>query len=121
MSLPLVYIAGKYRGANAWAIEQNIRAAENMALAVYRVGGVPVCPHTMNRFFQGAIPDTLALAGTMEILRRCDAVLMLDGWERSEGATAEREHAVDRGMPVLYDIDVLERWIARRRGNGEPR
>lgn len=29
-----VYVAGKYRGANAWEIEQNIRAAEEAGLEI---------------------------------------------------------------------------------------
>lgn len=30
MSLKVIYVAGKYRGPNAWAVEQNIRADEEV-------------------------------------------------------------------------------------------
>ena len=106
----VVYIAGPYRGANAWAIEQNIRRAEELALAVWRAGMAALCPHTNTRFFQGAAEDHVWLDGDLELLTRCDAVLMVPGWERSQGAMAERARAIAGDIPVFEDLDVLREW-----------
>lgn len=34
----IIYVAGPFRGSNAWEIEQNIRRAEAVGLAVAKVG-----------------------------------------------------------------------------------
>lgn len=45
------------------------------------------------------------LAASMAEMPRCDAVLMLPGWEASRGATAEWDHAVKSGMVIYYMPD----------------
>ena len=104
---PVVYLAGPFRAANAWEVEQNIRAAETMALEVWRRGYACLCPHTNTRFFDGAADDAIWLAGDLAMLARCDVVLMLPGWEQSSGATAEHGYAISRGIPVVYEIERL--------------
>ena len=96
-----VYIAGKYRGANAWEIEQNIRAAEEAGLQIAQAGACPVIPHTMYRFFQGTLPDQFWLDATLELVKRCDGILMIPGWESSGGAVAELAAAQEAGLFVL--------------------
>lgn len=99
----IVYIASKFRGATPWDVEQNIRRAEEAALQVARAGHVPLCPHTMYRHFDKALPDEFWLAATIALLERCDAILMLPGWESSRGACAELERAQSKlGMRVFY-------------------
>lgn len=102
-TMPVVYIAGPYRAATPWEVEQNVRFAEEQGLAVAQVGAMPVIPHTMTRFFDRApgVDDALWLPGTLELMCRCDAVLMIPGWSRSVGATSEREEAIRRGLPVF--------------------
>ena len=110
--MKVVYIAGPYRGANAWVIEQNIRRAESLALAVWRSGAAALCPHTNTRFFQGAADDAVWLNGDLELLRRCDAVLLVEGWERSSGAQHERILAQELDLPVFDDLLYLQQWLA---------
>ena len=40
----------------------------------------------------------------LELLFRCDAILMTPDWERSSGARAERDFAIRNAIPVLYDV-----------------
>lgn len=118
MSAPLgagmkvVYIAGPFRGPSAWAIEQNIRRAEEAALEVWRLGAAALCPHTNTRFFQGAAPDDVWLTGDLELLRRCDAVLLVVGWDQSSGARREKEVAEEIGLPVFDALRDLSAWLA---------
>lgn len=110
--MKVVYIAGPYRGATAWEVEQNIRAAEAMALEVAKRGAMPLCPHTNTRgYFEGQMPNRFWLEGTMELLRRCDAIMCLPTWEQSTGARAERSTAQDLSMPVFDDLGKLEAWL----------
>lgn len=97
----LVYVAGKYRGPNAWAVEQNIRRAEEVAARVWALGHAAICPHANIRHMDGVATDDVFLAGTLEMLRRCDAVLLVPGWQESVGARAEVEEAKRRGIPVF--------------------
>jgi nucleoside 2-deoxyribosyltransferase len=97
----LVYIAGKYRGPNSWAIEQNIRAAEDLAAKVHAVGLFAVCPHANARHMEGVSSDEHMLAGTLELMRRCDAVILVHNWRDSAGSRAEVDEAKRLGIPVF--------------------
>jgi nucleoside 2-deoxyribosyltransferase len=97
----VIYIAGKYRGPNAWAIEQNIRAAEDVAARVWAAGHVALCPHANSRHMDGVASDEVFLAGTLELMRRCDAVVLVPNWRDSEGARAEVAEAERLGLPVF--------------------
>lgn len=108
--MKVVYIAGPFRGANAWEIERNIRRAETLALVAWRAGFAVICPHTNTRFFHGAAPDELWLKGDLALLRRCDAVLTTEDWERSEGAHAEVMEAHQRNIRVFDDVKDLVVW-----------
>lgn len=111
---PVVYIAGPYRGPHAWAVEQNIRRAEAVAFEVWKMGAAALCPHTNTRYFDKALPDAIWLLGDLALLAKCDAVLMMEIWEQSTGAIAERAFAQDRGIPVLYTLSELLNWMRRR-------
>lgn len=110
--MKVVYIVGPFRGSNSWEMEQNIRRAEGLALEVWRMGAACLCPHTNTRFFQGAAPDELWLNGDLELLRRCDAVMMATNWESSQGAKAEREAAITSGKPVFTSLAALAEWLS---------
>jgi nucleoside 2-deoxyribosyltransferase len=118
--IPVVYIAGPYRAGSSWAIEQNIRQAEAISLKVWQLGAVPICPHTMTRFFQGALPDATWLAGDLELVRRADAVLAVGDWMHSRGSTAEVAFARDRDVPVLESIEDVREWMRKRLTQKDP-
>ena len=110
-AVKVVYIAGPFRAANSWEREQNIRRAEEAALAVWRNGAAALCPHTNTRFFDGAAENFVWLHGDLEMLRRCDAVLTVAGWDTSIGAKAEIVEAVRVGLPVFQTVDDLRRFL----------
>lgn len=118
------YTAGPYRAPTIWGVVQNIRAAEAVAVELWRLGFGVICPHKNTALLDGAnggdaFGDAdVWLKGDLEMLRRCDFVVMLPGWERSHGAMAERDFAVKRGIPVYYwpeDRQALERRAERVR------
>lgn len=101
--MKLIYIAGPYRGD----VEANILAATRMGQILKRGQKVfPIVPHV-----NGDGPDDYMLAGTMALMRRCDAVLALPTWQSSQGAVAEIRDADARGLPVFYSVDELYRWV----------
>lgn len=100
--MKLVYVAGPYRGPNTWAIERNIRRAEDVAATVWKSGHAALCPHANSRHMDGVTTDENFLAGTMVMLRRCDAVLLVEGWEASSGSREEVREAMRLGLPVMH-------------------
>lgn len=48
------------------------------------------------------IPYRYALALDILMMCKCDTVYMLDGWQESKGARAERRFAKSVGMEILY-------------------
>lgn len=110
--MQLIYIAGPFRAKTPWLVEQNIRKAEEVALEVWKQGAVPVCPHTMNRFFDKEVDDEVVLKGTLELLTRCDALLLLPGWHESEGCRNEAKVAAKENIPTfVYNHDRLPEWL----------
>lgn len=109
--MKVVYVAGPFRGPNAWEIEQNIRRAEQLSLEVWRLGAAALCPHTNTRFFQGAADDAVWLDGDLAMLAKCDAILMTPDWRKSSGATAEHDFAGSRSIPRFYTLKALKEWL----------
>lgn len=102
-SIPLAYVAGPYRDARgAYYVEQNIRAAEAVAVELWRLGFAVICPHTNTRMFDGAAPDAVWLAGDLEMVRRVDVLVTLPTWALSQGARNEVNCAHISGVLVAH-------------------
>lgn len=124
MATRLIYIAGPFRAGvhgsrdprvqDSWAVQNNVMAAMGLALEVWKLGAVALCPHANTMFFQNAagMPDDVWLRGDLAILERCDAVLLTSEWIRSAGARAEAEFADLNGIPVFETIEALKAWLA---------
>lgn len=113
--MKVVYVAGPIRAPSAYAREQNIRKAEDLALRIWQGGHVAVCPHSMTRFYgEDDAPIKHWLEGTLELLRRCDVAVFLFGWEDSEGSVGEYALAEQLEIPTcelrrpLNERDVRE-------------
>jgi nucleoside 2-deoxyribosyltransferase len=109
--MKLIYVAGPYRADNAWEVEQNIRRAEELAFRVAEAGAMPACPHTMTRYWDGTLTDEFWLEGTLELLRRCDAVVLVHDWGRSVGTRGELAEAQRLDIPVFYSLLGLTEWL----------
>ena len=105
--MKLVYVAGPFTGSNAWEIERNIRHAEDWGYLVSQAGAWPVIPHSNTRFFHGSVSEQMAYDGTMEMMRRCDAVVVAErhgvSGRFSTGVQKEIEEAMRLGLPILSD------------------
>lgn len=100
-----VYIAGRYTQPGPDEIANNVRkAASEAATLLYQHGYAVLCPHTMSHGFEAALGYSYerTMAACLEWVLRCDAVLMLPGWQGSPGAKRERAVAHAAGIPVFY-------------------
>ena len=109
----LCYIAGPYRAGTINAVRENIRAAERAAIAAVRLGFYPVSPHACTAFFDGLAPDKLWLEGGLELLRRCDAIMLCPGFRDSEGTMAEQAEARAQNKPAYLHHDTHTSEIGR--------
>lgn len=112
--MKVVYVAGPFRGATPWDVAENVRAAERVALEVAKCGAMPLCPHTNTAHFGGQLTGQFWIDGTMELLKRSDAIIMVNGWEESSGSQDERAWALSVSLPVFYQSGgyaYLKKWI----------
>ena len=101
--MKVLYIAGKYRGKSENEVFENIVHARSIAVKLWNEGWAVICPHT-NTFFMGSkLGDKMFLDGDLEIVKRCDAIYMLKGWEQSQGAKRELEVAIESGLELYYE------------------
>lgn len=103
------YVAGPYRADTVRGIVENIRRAEEVALELWKLGFAVICPHMNSALFDGACDDSVWLAGSLELMRRSDIVVLVPGWEDSQGTLAEVFEA-GGVMPVYEwpgDLDLI--------------
>jgi len=109
--MKLVYVAGPYRAETREGVAQNVAAARHVGRLCVRKGWFPILP-TVNTAhfdhdFPGLADDDFWRDGTMELMRRCDAVVLVDGWQYSSGAHAEIKEARKIGLKVYLSSNVL--------------
>jgi len=101
--MQLIYVAGRFRSDTHYQIHLNIIHAEARALDLWKQGWAVICPHLNTQNFQGECADDVWLNGCLEIVKRCDAIYMLKGWELSEGSKEELKLAQELGLEVYYE------------------
>jgi hypothetical protein len=104
--MELAFISGPYRANTVYNIKRNIQAAERVALKYWKKGYAVICCHKNTALFDGEAPDELWLEGDLEMLRRCDIIVMMRDWEKSSGARAELKEAERIGLKIIYDDGV---------------
>lgn len=96
MDIKKIYISGKITGL---PVQEAIAKFRSAAEKIRRFGFEPVSP------FDNGLPleaDWAEHIGKdISLLLRCDAIYLLDDYEKSEGARIELCIALHRRMPVL--------------------
>ena len=119
----LAYTAGPYRAKCEFEVVQNILRAEQWALELWRRKIPVICPHKNTALMGGAhgLPDDVWLKGDLIMIRRCDVVVMIPGWEQSSGSVAEKalaeKNLIQVATPTCFDdLDDLAALLAARHG-----
>ncbi|WP_328186942.1 DUF1937 family protein [Marinobacter sp. OP 3.4] len=109
--LPLVYVAGPYRAETREAVAQNVAAARHVGRLCVRRGWFPVMPTVNTALFDHDFPgladDQFWLDGTLALMKKCDAVVLVDGWQYSSGAKGEIDEAHRLGIKVYNSAGEL--------------
>lgn len=112
---PLVYLSGPITAGAGYAVEENVAAALRVYLACVGRGIPAICPH-LSAIFPSSwalVSYDAWLAHDFALIERCTHVVMLDGWERSRGARAERAYAEQIGVRVLTSVEEALDALAR--------
>lgn len=110
--MKVVYVAGPYRAPTAWGRQQNIHRAMEVAAEVWKLNAVALCPHANSSNLDGIVPDQSFLDGTLELLRRSDAMILVDGWHDSAGTKGEIDLCERVGKPIFTSTAQLRKWLA---------
>jgi len=110
--MKVAYVAGPYRGRDEFEVHDHIANARWAAIELWNKGYAVLCPHTNTANFEHygrkyAIRDWVWLEGGLELLRRCDVLVMLPGWEYSEGSRKEMALAEELGMDIYFGVDTV--------------
>jgi len=108
-NMKVVYIAGPYRANTVAGIRRNIEEARMVAEVVWQMGHCALCPHLNSALMDGIAPDSLFLDGGIELVKRCDAVVLVPGWDKSMGSHIEVAIARKHGIPVVTYPALLAR------------
>ncbi len=112
--MEVAYVAGPYRSRwGIFGIFLNVLKSRYIAKRLWAKGYAVVCPHSNSAFFKSCSEDII-LKGYIEILKRCDLVVLTSDWRRSEGAVKEVVVCIESSIPIYkfnFDIDDVEEVI----------
>jgi hypothetical protein len=105
-----VYIAGPYSADNVITVLNNMRVGMRVATKLMLNGFAPFCPFLDYQFQLMLRKDeNLTLKHyydySMAWLEVSDAIVVLEGWENSNGTLAEIGRAKELNTPVYYGIN----------------
>jgi hypothetical protein len=105
-----LYVSGPLRAPTEEQMVENINRARDIAIELWERGHAVCCPHTNTLWPPSAcnVPPHRYIEGDLLIVSRCDGVVMMPGWGRSEGAIKEHFHAKNLGIPIWYYPDMPE-------------
>lgn len=110
----LVYVAGPFNADTKQGRDDNCKKASGVGAQVVNLGGFPVVPHNNTKDYYGMRGEDFFLDGCIELVLRCDAVIMVPGWKDSLGAQLEAQKAAEAGMPVFKTLEGLAAYLVEQ-------
>ncbi len=108
-----VYVAGAINADNIISTLNNIKQGIAMGAKLIRMGYSPFIPHLdyQLQFFEDLTIEQY-YKYSIAWLKVADIVLVLPNSENSKGTQAEIVRAKELGIPVVYNLDELEKCCA---------
>lgn len=115
-----VYIAGPMRGYPQYNFPAFKEARERLREKGYDV----VCPAEEDEkegfdpnCYLEVPPDKYEefLKRDFKMIKRCDAIVLLPGWDKSEGARSEATYAIGKDIKLMFYADMCKEWAAQEK------
>jgi hypothetical protein len=110
----LLYVSGKYSGD----IDANIETAMVIAAELWIKGHAVICPHANTAHFERrglSLTYEDYIAGDLNMISRCDGLVMIPDWENSKGAVIEKDYAESLNIPIWFYPDVPDIHTTEKR------
>lgn len=103
----LIYVSGPYSGTPEQT-KNHIAAARQVSIKLWEMGHAVICPHLNTANFELDCKATYEqyIEGDLNMIARCDALVMLPGWEGSKGAKIEYSYASALDIPIFQSTDL---------------
>lgn len=102
--MKVAYVIGPLRASTIRQRIINIRAAEDVAVELWKAGFAVICQHLGNGLMSGIIPEQQFISGDLEIIPRCDFAVVCKGWEDSDGSRQEINCCRGRSVPFYFNV-----------------
>ena len=103
------YVAGPLRAASDAEHFRNCERAAVLAIRLWRKGHHVFCPHSNSgkyvNMLRNDVPDSAFLEFGLYMLSCMDGLVLVEGWQESEGALAEVAEAKRLGLPVYVGAE----------------
>jgi N-carbamoylputrescine amidase len=85
----------------ATEVEENkaIEHFRKVAKELWKLGYATICPHSNSGLFNSTAEENF-LNGDIEILKKCDVLVLIQGWESSAGTLSEIEIAIQNNIRI---------------------
>lgn len=112
-NIKLVYVAGPFSAPEPRCSFDVAFHACAVGLEVAKLGACPWIPHANTALpeFEKVQPYQFWIDATELQRQKCDALLTLEGWEKSSGARKEVAAARASGQPVFHRLQDLSKWL----------
>lgn len=104
--MKLIYIAGPYTAETPEGIQENVEAAQQLGrevMSLFPGKVLAVVPHSMGKGLESQEDYAFWCEATIEVMKRCDAVVLVPWWIKSQGAVKEVDVAIRMRLPVIVD------------------
>jgi hypothetical protein len=106
--MKIAYVAGPYKAPTVYQQRRNTDAAELVAVELLLMGYATFIPPRNYGGLDGVVPELEFLERDLEHLHRADLLVVLPGWESSQGTLAEIHQAHYELTPVYFWPDDRE-------------
>ena len=98
--MKVVYVSGPIR--SKWRIGRwiNLWRGRRAAIKLWQAGFAVICPHLNSATLRHHVNEERLVSGDCDIVKVCDFMVMIKGWENSIGC--KREHEAARYFTKVY-------------------
>ena len=104
--MKLWYVAHPYTGNIYSNYKTNVIRANKLLDRGFLVFAPIVHSHPLNELRER--PPAFWYAQDLEILAKCDGIILCPGWEKSIGCVMEKEFAEKYGLEIKYYDEIME-------------